>query len=60
MKILGAVGKFHLAVHVDGCFLKWSLKFMKGAGHIDSEIMETLWSGMNKVLGAARLMSKAH
>ena len=33
---------------------------MKGAGHIDSEIMETLWSGMNKVLSAARSMSKAH
>ena len=33
---------------------------MKGAGHINGEIMETLWSGMNKVSGAARLMSKAH
>ena len=33
---------------------------MKEAGHIDGEIMETLWSGMNKVLGAARSMSKAH
>ena len=36
------------------------LNFMKGAGHIDGEIMETLWSGMNKVSGAARSMSKAH
>ena len=60
MKILGADGKFHLANHVDGCFSKWSLNFMKGAGHINSEIMETLWSGMNKVSGAARSMSKAH
>ena len=60
MKILGAVGKFHLADHVDRCFSKWSLNFMKGAGHIDGEIMETLWSGMNKVLGDARLMSEAH
>ena len=33
---------------------------MKGAGHIDGEIIETLWSRMNKVSGAARLMSKAH
>ena len=35
---------------------------MKGAGHIDGEIMETfkLWSGMNKVSGAARSMTKAH
>jgi hypothetical protein len=33
---------------------------MKGAGQIDGEIMETLWSGMNKVSAAARSMSKAH
>jgi Kyakuja-Dileera-Zisupton transposase len=33
---------------------------MKGVGHVDGKIMETLWSGMNKVLGAARSISKAH
>ena len=60
MKILGSVGKFHLADHVDSCFSQWTLNFMKGAGHIDGEIMETLWSGMNKVSGAARSMTKAH
>jgi hypothetical protein len=60
MKIYGAIGKFHLADHVDSCFSKWTLNFMKGAGHIDGEIMETLWSGMNKVSGAARSMTNAH
>jgi hypothetical protein len=60
IKLLGAIGKFHLADHVDSCFCKWTLNFMKGAGHIDGEIMETLWSGMNKVSGAARSMTKAH
>jgi len=60
MEILGAIGKFHLSDHVDSCFSKWTLNFMKGSGHIDGEIMETLWSGMNKVSGAARSMSKAH
>jgi hypothetical protein len=60
MKIFGAIGKFHLADHVDSCFSKWTLNFMKGAGHIDGEIMETLWSGMNKVSGTARSMGKAH
>ena len=42
MKVFGAIGKFHLADHVDSCFSKWSLNFLKGAGHIDGEIMETL------------------
>ena len=60
MKFLGAVGKFHLADHVDSCFAKLTLNFMQGAGHIDGEILEMLWPGMNKVSGAARLMSKAH
>jgi hypothetical protein len=60
MKVLGAVGKFHLADHVDSCFSKWTLNFMKGAGHIDGEILETLWAPMNKVSGAARSMSQAH
>ena len=60
MKFLGAVGKFHLADHVDSCFALWTLNFMQGAGHIDGEILETLWSGMNKVSAAARSMSKAH
>ena len=60
MKVFGAIGKFYLADHVDSCFLKWSLNFMKEAGHIDGEIMGTLWSGMNKVSGAVRSMSKVH
>ena len=60
MKLLDAVGKFHLADHVNSCFCKWMLNFMKGAGHINGEIMETLWSEMNKISGAARSMSKAH
>ena len=60
IKLLDAVGKFYLADHVDSCFAKWTLNFMQGAGHIDGEILETLCSGMNKVSGAARSMSKAH
>jgi KDZ transposase-like protein len=60
LTVFGAVGKFHLADNVDGCFSKWTLNFMRGAGHVDGEIMETLWSGMNKVSGAARSMGKAH
>ena len=60
MKIFRAISKFHLADHVDSCFSKWTLNFMKGAGQIDGKIMETLWAGMNKVSGAARSMTKAH
>ena len=60
MNIFGAIEKFHLSDHVNSCFSKWSLNFMKVAGHINGEIMETLWSRMNKVSGATRSMSKVH
>lgn len=60
MKIFGAIGKFHLSDHIDSCFSKWTLNFLKGAGHIDGEILETLWAGMNKISAAARSMGKAH
>src|ERR1700730_1803507 len=39
-----AVGKFHLGAHVKECFFKYSLNFITGAGQVDGEIMETLWS----------------
>jgi Kyakuja-Dileera-Zisupton transposase len=60
MEVLGAIGKFHLADHVDSCFSKFTLNFLRGAGHIDGEIMETLWSGMNKVSVTARSMGNSH
>ncbi|KAG0691507.1 hypothetical protein DFH29DRAFT_986263 [Suillus ampliporus] len=46
-KILPAIGKF-------------SLNFMTGAGHIDREILETLWAPFNKISPTARSMSLAH
>ncbi|KAI6110239.1 hypothetical protein EV401DRAFT_2059488 [Pisolithus croceorrhizus] len=42
LEIVPAVGKFHLAAHKLSCFPKYSLNFVKGAGHLDGEILETL------------------
>ena len=58
--LIPAVGKFHLAAHVPSCFAKFSLNFVQGAGQLDGEILETLWSEFNKVSTSARSMSKAH
>jgi len=46
--------------HIKECFYKYSLNFVEGSGQIDGEIMETLWSIMNKVSGITRSMSWAH
>jgi hypothetical protein len=60
LNVLVAVGKFHLASHVTKCFWKYSLSLMKGAGLLDGEIMETVWSKFNSMAITARAMSLAY
>jgi Kyakuja-Dileera-Zisupton transposase len=55
-----AVGKFHLGVHVKSCFWKHTLNFIPGAGHLDGEIMETVWALLNVIAPATRYMSLGH
>jgi hypothetical protein len=59
-KLTLAVGKFHLGAHIKECLYKYSLNFVEGSGQIDRDIMETLWSIMNKMSGITRSMSWAH
>ncbi|KAG2059145.1 hypothetical protein BDR06DRAFT_875058, partial [Suillus hirtellus] len=60
IKILPAVGKFHLSAHKLLCFPRFSLNFITGAGHIDGEILETLWAPFNKISPTARSMTLSH
>ncbi|KAI6045492.1 hypothetical protein EDC04DRAFT_2888944 [Pisolithus marmoratus] len=60
LEITPAVGKFHLAAHKFSCFARYSLNFVKGAGHLDGEILETLWAPFNKISPTARSMTQAH
>lgn len=60
MEIVPAVGKFHLSAHKPACFPRFSLMFIPGAGHVDGEILETLWAAFNKISPSARAMSLAH
>lgn len=60
LKITCAVGKWHLAAHIPECFPKFTLNFIDGAGQVDGEILETLWSDMDEVAGLAQAMSVAH
>ncbi|KAI6127047.1 hypothetical protein F5141DRAFT_1200686 [Pisolithus sp. B1] len=39
---------------------RYSLNFVKGAGHLDGEILETLWAPFNKISPTARSMTQAH
>ena len=60
LEIIPAVGKFHLSAHKIECFARFSLMFIQGAGHVDGEILETLWAPFNKISATARSMSLAH
>ncbi|KAG6377669.1 hypothetical protein JVT61DRAFT_14434 [Boletus reticuloceps] len=60
MDIVPTVGKFHLSAHKPTCFPRFSLMFIPGAGHVDGEILETLWAPFNKISPSARAMSLAH
>ncbi|KAI6010461.1 hypothetical protein EDC04DRAFT_2610199 [Pisolithus marmoratus] len=60
LEIVPAVGKFHLAAHKLSCFPRYSLTFIKGAGHLDGEILEILWAPFNKISPTARSMTQAH
>jgi hypothetical protein len=58
--ITPAIGKWHLAAHVQECFAKFSLNFIEGLAEVDGEIMETLRSGLNLIAGITQGMTIAH
>src|SRR5882757_1912082 len=59
-QVTSAVGKFHLSAHKLACFARYSLNFVQGAGHVDGEILETLWAPFNKISSTTGSMSHAH
>jgi hypothetical protein len=58
--ITPAVGAFHLAEHIDSCFSQFSLNFIQDAGQLGGEIVETLWTPLNKLKASTRVMSQPH
>jgi len=55
-----AIGMFHVHGHQDTCFFRFATGFMKGAGMVDGEILETLWSTLNSISPSMRTASLAH
>ncbi|KAK7440437.1 hypothetical protein VKT23_017075 [Stygiomarasmius scandens] len=59
LKLQYFIGKFHLGCHKAECYVQFTLDLLKGGGRIDGEVLETLWSELNKAKGATRAMSIA-
>ncbi|KAI6153826.1 hypothetical protein BKA82DRAFT_4011938 [Pisolithus tinctorius] len=59
-KIMPGIGIWHVHGHKQECYARYAPLFMKGAGWVDSEIIETLWSLLNIVSASAWGMSSPH
>jgi hypothetical protein len=60
LKIYRGIGDFHVKGHVHECFPRYGLVFIEGAGVIDGEIVETLWSVLNEISPSTRGATLAH
>lgn len=54
------IGLFHVHGHVKECFARYAPTFIRGAGMLDGEIIETLWNLLNHTAASARAMSWFH
>jgi hypothetical protein len=60
LRIIPGIGIWHVHGHQAECFARHALLFIPGAGWVDGEIIETLWSTLNIVSGSAQGMSAPH
>ena len=60
MKIIPAIGLWHVHGHQDSCYVRYASNFIPGTGRIDGEIMETLWAPLNIISPSARGMGTTH
>jgi hypothetical protein len=54
LAILHGIGLFHVGGHVWRCFSRFSPSFISGAGQVDGEILESLWSVLNEISPSAQ------
>ncbi|KIJ65745.1 hypothetical protein HYDPIDRAFT_87159, partial [Hydnomerulius pinastri MD-312] len=60
LEITWGIGLFHIHGHQDICMPRYSPDYIPGAGQVDGEILETLWSSLNEVTGSTHSMTAAH
>lgn len=57
LEIVPGIGIWHVHGHQPSCFPRYAPLFIAGAGWVDGEVIETLWSVLNIVSGSTRGMS---
>lgn len=54
------IGLFHVHGHVKECYPRYAPTFIRGAGMIDGEVIETLWHVLNHTASSTRAMTWFH
>lgn len=60
IKIIPGIGLFHVHGHQPSCLVRYAPSFIRGAGQVDGEIIETLWSTLNDSSKSTRTATLAH
>jgi hypothetical protein len=60
LQLMKAIGVWHVHGHIKECFPRYYPAFIQGTGHVDGEVLETLWSNLNLVSPSTWGMSTAH
>jgi hypothetical protein len=60
LEIMKGIGVWHVHGHVSKCFPRYYPAFMSGTGHVDGEVLETLWAHLNLISGSTRGMATSH
>lgn len=60
IRMIPGIGLFHVHGHQPGCLVRYAPSFIKGAGQVDGEIIETLWARLNGTAQSTRTASLAH
>ncbi|KAI6145946.1 hypothetical protein BKA82DRAFT_3981112, partial [Pisolithus tinctorius] len=60
MQIMPGIRMWHVHGHKQECYARYAPLFMQGAGWVDGEIIETLWSLLNIASTSAWGMSSPH
>ncbi len=60
LTIIKAIGLFHVHGHKDECLYRFATTYIPGVGIVDGEILESLWSLLNRISRSCRGMTTAH
>ena len=60
VKLEKAIGLFHVHGHQDECYFRFASSFIPGAGMVDGEVLETLWSVLNNISRSTQTATLAH